>query len=297
MKETKRLYLALLVLAAGFFWCMCAGLFWPAQAEEDSDKGAWAASPLDTVKFSNLSDEDFQFNSKSQLYYAKAFSTLSDAEYSDVIGNLVMSTDDYVMLAERLEKCGIKVGCIKRIYPDETAPTTANIKANVGIDDITIIATATQRTGSTNWRVGAAIMFAHKESGPDTLDAATIYFDSTKANYVGYEVGYTGAITLSSGRYATQGTLAFNYNDQKMVPGTVYTAMAVIKPTAAAGTRIDFGMDYVHSYSTISVVPSSFPIGMDFGGRGLVGGSIGVNFDVTKCEHTISIADTGSFKI
>ncbi len=40
MKETKRLYLALLVLAAGFFWCMCAGLFWPAQAEEDSDKGA-----------------------------------------------------------------------------------------------------------------------------------------------------------------------------------------------------------------------------------------------------------------
>lgn len=34
---------------------------------------AWAASPLDTVKFSNLSDEDFQFNSKSQLYYAKAF--------------------------------------------------------------------------------------------------------------------------------------------------------------------------------------------------------------------------------
>ena len=43
MKETKRLYLALLVLAAGFFWCMCAGLFWPAQAEEDSDKGAWAA--------------------------------------------------------------------------------------------------------------------------------------------------------------------------------------------------------------------------------------------------------------
>ena len=94
MKETKRLYLALLVLAAGFFWCMCAGLFWPAQAEEDSDKGAWAASPLDTVKFSNLSDEDFQFNSKSQLYYAKAFSTLSDAEYSDVIGNLVMSTDD-----------------------------------------------------------------------------------------------------------------------------------------------------------------------------------------------------------
>ena len=117
MKETKRLYLALLVLAAGFFWCMCAGLFWPAQAEEDSDKGAWAASPLDTVKFSNLSDEDFQFNSKSQLYYAKAFSTLSDAEYSDVIGNLVMSTDDYVMLAERLEKCGIKVGCIKRIYP------------------------------------------------------------------------------------------------------------------------------------------------------------------------------------
>ena len=108
---------------------------------------AWAASPLDTVKFSNLSDEDFQFNSKSQLYYAKAFSTLSDAEYSDVIGNLAMSTDDYVMLAERLEKCGIKVGCIKRIYPDETAPTTANIKANVGIDDITIIATATQRTG------------------------------------------------------------------------------------------------------------------------------------------------------
>ena len=40
MKETKRLYLALLVLAAGFFWCMCAGLFWPAQAAEDPEKGA-----------------------------------------------------------------------------------------------------------------------------------------------------------------------------------------------------------------------------------------------------------------
>ena len=40
MKETKRLYLALLVLAVGFFWCMCAGLFWPAQAAEDPEKGA-----------------------------------------------------------------------------------------------------------------------------------------------------------------------------------------------------------------------------------------------------------------
>ena len=40
MKETKRLYLALLVLAVGFFWCMCAVLFWPAQAAEDPEKGA-----------------------------------------------------------------------------------------------------------------------------------------------------------------------------------------------------------------------------------------------------------------
>ena len=40
LKETKRLYLALLVLAVGFFWCMCAGLFWPAQAAEDPEKGA-----------------------------------------------------------------------------------------------------------------------------------------------------------------------------------------------------------------------------------------------------------------
>lgn len=39
MKETKRLYLALLVLAAGFFWCMCAGRFWPAPGGGGSGKG------------------------------------------------------------------------------------------------------------------------------------------------------------------------------------------------------------------------------------------------------------------
>ncbi len=258
---------------------------------------AWAAIPVASVSFNKLCDADFDFDSQSQFRYSTAFARLNDQEYNNIIGNLVMNTDNYVMLAERLEKCGIKVGCIKRISPDKTRESGNEIGPNVEDGDITIIATATQRTGSTNWMVGAAIMFAHKESGPDTLDIATLYFDSTKANYISYDVGSTGAITLNSGKHGTQGTLVFNYNDQKMVAGTVYTAMAVIRPTVAKGTRIDFGMDYIHSYSTTSTSLSGFTIQVEFGGQGAVGGSFGAEFNTSKCEHKFPIADTGSFKV
>ncbi len=236
---------------------------------------------LASISSENLSD--FQITSlKNQIM------NLDDKTYDGLIAELVWTTSDYKSLQKTLEKVGVELSDPKELNDQNSIQRIPPYDGN-------IVVYSNKRVTDSYYRLFAEYSLSTVEPFPKSADVIILYYDSTKATYYDYnaESRYS---SLRSGQYATSGTLAFNFYDDIAFTNYSYSAVYVTPKSGTSGQWLDYGADFVHTYTEYEV-SGTFTTSLKFGGTGLVGGSIGCSVTVSPNHVEWSIADLNAVRI
>lgn len=257
---------------------MCLTLSVPAFASEQ---------PLDFYALATAETESLNIAEINE--YTSAFATLSDDEFDRTIIELIKETNDLDTLQENLLECGVELGDV------EARGHTASTRS-LGESDVEILLTSAKRTGQTYYHLLVSLEFSDYELYPASKDGVAVYFDSRKADYVGYNSSTDHGFRLMSGQRAVDGTLVFNFSDSMVTmfnyDDSFYTAVYV-EPYSGE-SNITFGADYAHTYADEELDLSGTSIGYSFGA--VSSGSVSVNFTIVdEKEEKWEIAHLSSF--
>ena len=245
---------------------------------------AFAAQP---TNFTVLAEqESLDYSSVSLL--SQRFATMSDDEFDRTIAELTCNASDFDVLQNNLSSCGIELKAV------EKEAYQSNLTRALSDSDAEIVLSAARRAGENYYHLVVGLNFSTYEPYPSSKDGVTIFFDSTKAQYVNYNEG-TG-FRLRSGQKATEGTLVFNFDDtlltwwdngyKELFYGAVYA-----KPNSSQS--VVFGADYAHTYGDQDFNVTGGSISFNFGP--VVSGSVTVNFEVTDKESMWQIGVLDAF--
>lgn len=232
----------------------------------------FAAQPIDLADFAAKNDSAMSVSEINR--YKNAFDTMTDDEFDRAIITMVKETEDIELLRNNLSNCGVELNevTIKKHYRTRALDS----------DDAEIVLTSAKRTGQSYYHLVVGLEFSSYETYATTQDGLSLYFDSRKADYVGYNTSTANGFRLKSGQQATNGTLVFNFNDSLVnIAGyndSFYTAVYV-EPHDDVTTPIVFGADYAHTYGEVDLQITGGSIGFNFGP--VSSGSVSVNFAVT----------------
>lgn len=245
--------------------------------------------------FSNINSEEF---SNNKYTYEKQINAMSDQQFDEFVASQISKSNDDKKLEKNLSALGIQVQNIKRSKQSSKKIKNSSLVKNSALDPPTltydngeITMTEAKRGGQPYYRLIANLHPDSNELYPGSLDSVIMYFDSSKASY--YSYGYSSLVSLRSGQYATKGTTVFNLNDRNIVGGDDYYCSTYVTPKGS-GLDIDFGADWVHTY-TYQSTSTTYATSLSFGGDSGISGSIGCSINVTNAETYWQRGDTDAF--
>ena len=264
---------------------ICGSFATTAVLAVDSNSMVGSLESRTTINDLCLANIDSLSNDKLKAYQ-KQIKSLSDSEFDAFIMYLVQNTENYDILTENLAAFDIDF-----TKPESTDAGSLMAPMSVPSNNATI-SVASARQGSQNYqRLYAYAKLNSTETSPGSDDAIAVYFDSSKATFYSYAAGdYT---SLKSFTQKDNGTIIFNFYDRTSGSNQGYGVVYVTPKSS--GVWIDYGAEWIHTYTTqnVSYTPS---LGFTYSGSGGVGGSAGVSWTVSTVEESWQLADVNSFK-
>lgn len=244
---------------------------------------ALAAQP---VSFDVLSEAE-PLSAWNITMLTQEFSGMSDDDFDQTIAELAKNSSDFESLKNNLSSCGVELKCIT------TEKHFNELSRSLEDSDVKLTAAVARRGGESYYHIVISLSFSTYERYPSSKDGVTIYFDSTKAQYVDYNEG-TG-FRLRSGIQATNGTLVFNFDDS-LVTYSDYDDLlfyGAVYVTPYSSDSVVFGADYAHTYGDINFNVTGGSVSFSFGA--VLSGSVTVNYSTTNEESMWQISKVDSF--
>ncbi|MGP0584871.1 hypothetical protein [Paenibacillus timonensis] len=241
----------------------------------------------DNVSLQKLNNRSIDLLSLNKLNFLKSeIAELKDSEFDSFVVNYLRNNTDREQTITNLSKLGVTltINSSQKIQP-----------FLVEAYDSEILAYSAKRIGDSYYRLYADYGFvSDTEDNPASYDVVGIYWDKNAAKYYSYSNSNSDHNSLRSGQRTGDGLALFNAYDSKMYLNSIndYWVAVYVTPTASTG-EIAFGADWTHTYD-IKSTSSTGQASINFGGTGIVGGSIGYSVTTTTTERSWEIADTNA---
>ncbi|MBP1906487.1 hypothetical protein J2Z32_003149 [Paenibacillus turicensis] len=218
--------------------------------------------------------------------FKKEIYELNDKQFNQFIVKYLKNNTDYEQVKKELAKLDVEI-TVPKLTTNSISPMyTEAYNANLWV-------TSAKRGGESFYRLIAYYGFdkGYAEWNPATYDVIGVYWNKNAASFYSYENSSDEHNSLKSAQNKSEGLLLFNAYDSKMASGVDFYVAAYV--TKKNNTNIDFGADWTHTYSTKST-SSSGSAKVDFGGNGIVGGSIGYTVTTSTNESSWQISDVNT---
>lgn len=209
-------------------------------------------------------------------------------EFVRFINNYIrLHMDNKQKIKDDLEKIGVYI-------------EFANNEQNISIQKIEAyemeheIAIA-RRAGSQLYYVSYMFKFNKKETCPGSYDVLGLFWDSDRLSYDNYSTSETKYVDLRDITNKKKGTLVFNVFDKNIEVGKYYYATVVLAPKVVDGNWYEVGAKYTHTFTTTQT-SISLSNKIDYGGSGVVSGSIGYTVTINQIEQMWEKAADNAFK-